>query len=45
MNISRLDDLSRPGKYRIWIAEPYYRGPDIPNGLVKSNTITVTVAK
>ena len=45
VNISHVYDLRRPGKYTIWIAEPFYRGPDIPNGIVKSNTITLTVVK
>lgn len=45
VNISHVYDLTRPGKYRISIAEPYYRGPGLPNGLVKSNTITVTVVR
>lgn len=45
VNITHLYDLSRPGKYKIWIAEPFYRGPGLPNGLIKSNTITVTVVK
>lgn len=45
VNISHVYDVTRPGKYQIWIAEPFYRGPGIPNGLVKSNTITVTVVK
>lgn len=43
VNLTQLYDLSRPGKYKIWIAEPFYRGPRRRNGLVKSNTITVTV--
>lgn len=45
VNITYLYDLSQPGKYKIRIAEPYYRGPHTPNGLVISNTVTVTVAK
>lgn len=45
VNISHIYDLTRPGKYRISIAEPFFRGPDVPNGLVRSNTITVTVIK
>lgn len=45
VNVSRFYYLSRPGRYKIWIAEPYYRGPDVSNGLVKSNTITVTVVR
>ena len=45
VNVTHYYDLSRPGKYKIWIAEPYYRGPHVKNGLVKSNTITVTVVK
>ena len=45
VNITHVYDLSRSGKYKIWIAEPFYRGPGLPNGLVKSNTITVTVVK
>ncbi len=45
VNISHVYDLSWPGKYKIWIAEPYYRGPHMPRGLVRSNTVTVTVVK
>jgi hypothetical protein len=45
VNITYLYDLSRPGKYRVWIAEPFYRGAHLRNGLVRSNTITVTVVK
>ena len=48
LNISYIYDMSRPGKYKIWIAEKY-GGPDLPKGLVAglvvSNTITVTVIK
>jgi hypothetical protein len=44
VNLSHVYDL-RPGKYKIWIAEPFYRGPDRPKGLVKSNVITVTVVR
>lgn len=46
VNISHVYDLSRPGKYKIWIAEPFYGGPhNVPKGLVRSNSITVTVVK
>ena len=45
VNISQVYNLSLPGKYKIWIAGFFYRGPGIPNGLIKSNTITVTVVK
>lgn len=45
LNLSYIYDLSRPGKYRVRIAEPLYRGPNRPNGFVKSNTVTITVAK
>lgn len=45
VNIGHIYDLTRPGKYKIWIAEPFYRGRHRRNGLVKSNTITVTVVK
>lgn len=45
VNISHVYDLNQPGKYTIWICEPFYRGPNIPNGLVRSNTVTVTVVK
>jgi hypothetical protein len=45
VNVTCLYDLSRPGKYKIWIAEPFYRGAHLSNGLVRSNTITVTVVK
>jgi hypothetical protein len=45
VNISQVYDLSQPGKYKIWIAEPFYRGPNVPNGVVRSNTITATVVK
>lgn len=42
VNVTYYYDLSRPGKYKIWVAEIGYRGP---HGLVRSNTITVTVVK
>jgi len=45
VNVTSLYDLSRPGKYKIWVAEPFYRGPDQPNGLVTSNVVMVTVVK
>ena len=44
VNVSYIYDL-RPGKYKVWVAEPYYRGPDRPNGLVRSNTVTFTVVR
>lgn len=45
VDVTHVYDLTRPGRYKIWIGEPYYRGPGLPNGLVKSNTITVMVVK
>ena len=42
VNVTSLYDLGRPGKYKIWVAELGYRGP---HGLVRSNTVTVTVVK
>lgn len=42
VNVTSLYDLSRPGKYKIWIAERFGRGP---NDFVRSNTVTVTVTK
>ncbi len=45
VNVTALYDLSQPGKYKIWIAEPFCRGPHIPNGFVRSNTVTVIVVK
>lgn len=44
-NISHVYNLSLPGQYKIWVAEPFYRGPHLPNGLVNSNTVVVTVVK
>jgi hypothetical protein len=44
VNVSYIYDL-RPGKYKVWVTEPFYRGPNTPNGMVKSNTVTVTVVK
>ena len=38
-------DLTRPGKYNVWVALPFFRGPHLPNGLVRSNRIKVTVAR
>ncbi|MGH9451852.1 MAG: hypothetical protein ACRD11_15160 [Terriglobia bacterium] len=40
VNVTSLYDLSRPGKYKIWIAEPISK-----NTSVRSNTVTVTVVK
>ena len=45
VNVTDVYDLSQPGKYKVWVAEPFYRGPHLPNGLVRSDTITVTVTK
>ncbi len=45
VNVSFTYDLSRPGKYKIWLAAPYYHGPHRPLGLVRSNVVTVTVVK
>lgn len=45
VNVSEVYNLRRPGKYKIWIAGFFYRGPHLPDGLIKSNTITVTVVK
>lgn len=45
VNVSRFYDLSRPGKYKIWVGELFDLGPGQPSGLVKSNTITVTVVE
>ena len=42
VNVSYYYDLSRPGKYKIWVAELGYRGP---HGPVRSNSVTVTVVK
>ena len=42
VTVTSLYDLGRPGKYKIWVAELGYRGP---HGLVRSNTVTVTVVK
>ena len=42
VNVTSLYDLSRSGKYKIWIAESFGRGP---NDLVRSNTVTVIVIK
>jgi hypothetical protein len=42
VNVTDVYDLSRPGKYKVWVAERFGRGP---GGLVRSNTITVTVVK
>lgn len=39
VSISHIYDLGRPGKYKIWIAEPFKRGP---NGLVRSNTVRIS---
>ncbi len=38
-------DLSRPGKYTIWVAEPIERYALFPRGFVVSNRIAVTVVK
>jgi hypothetical protein len=43
VNVTDLYDLSRPGKYEIWVAEPL--GPNPSDGLVKSNVVTVTVVR
>jgi hypothetical protein len=45
VDVTALYDLSQPGKYKIWIVAPYYRGPHVPNGLVRSNTVTETVVR
>ena len=45
IDITSLYDLSRPGKYNIWVSEPYFRGSGPPNGLVTSNSVKVTVVK
>ncbi len=42
VNVTYYYDLSRPGKYKIWVAVLGYRGP---HGPVRSNTVTVTVVK
>jgi hypothetical protein len=42
ITISRLYDLTRPGKYTIQISQPVSDNP--ANGVVKSNTIMVTIA-
>lgn len=42
VNVTDVYDLSRPGKYTIWIAERFGRGP---HDFVKSNAVTVTVVK
>ncbi len=45
VNVTDLYDLGRPGRYTIWVGEVIYRGPDVPNGLARSNTIAVTVVR
>lgn len=45
VSITYLYDLSRPGRYRVWVAELVHRGPNAPNDMARSNTITVTVVK
>jgi len=47
VNVTGSYDLSRPGKYKIWIAEPFFGGGphNVPMRLVRSNTVTVTVVK
>ena len=41
LNLSYIYDLSRPGKYNIWIAEPYGGPP--ATGLIVSNAVNLTV--
>jgi hypothetical protein len=41
--ITRLYDLSRPGNYTIQVSQPLSDNPE--DGVVKSNTITVTVTE
>jgi len=45
VNVTLFYDLSRPGKYKIWVAEDTFGRANLPNGLVTSNVVMVTVVK